>query len=153
MWVGIHTVIARWVGWMDGTAALWELFLPSLFFVKRVWRWIHFSQMCRLYNFSSPGRVGTPYKHQVVVSVQSLNRDQLFMIPWNVVNQAPLSMGFSRHQYWSGLPFPSPGDLSDPGMAPMSPALAGGFFTIEPHRKCQPLVCFVEEKFLTTRNH
>ena len=60
MWVGIHTVIARWVGWMDGTAALWKLFLPSLFSVKRVWRWIHFSPMYRLCNFSSPGKVGTP---------------------------------------------------------------------------------------------
>ena len=62
------------------------------------------------------------------------------MIPWTVVNQAPLLMGFSRQQYWSGLPFPSPGDLSNPGIEPVSPALAGGFFTIEPCRKCQALV-------------
>ena len=41
-------------------------------------------------------------------------------------------MGFSRQEYWSGLPFPSPGDLPDPGIEPMSPALAGGFFTTEP---------------------
>ena len=46
--------------------------------------------------------------------------------------QAPLSMGFPRQEYWSGLPFPSPGDLPDPGIEPMSLALAGGFFTIEP---------------------
>ncbi|ELR50988.1 hypothetical protein M91_11147, partial [Bos mutus] len=51
-------------------------------------------------------------------------------------HQAPLSMGFSRQEYWSGLPFPSPGDLPDPGIEPgiepaslMSPALVGGFFT------------------------
>ena len=52
--------------------------------------------------------------------------------PWTVARQAPLSMGFSRQEYWSGLPFPPPGDLPDPGIKPrslMSPALAGGFFT------------------------
>ena len=44
-------------------------------------------------------------------------------IPWTVACQAPLSMGFSRQEYWSGLPFPSPGDLPDPGIKPGSPAL------------------------------
>ena len=43
--------------------------------------------------------------------------------PWNVACQSPLSMGFSRQEYWSGLPFPSPGDLSDQGIKPRSPAL------------------------------
>ena len=55
--------------------------------------------------------------------------------PWTVAHQAPLSMGFSRQEYWSGLPFPSPGDLPDPGIEPaslVSPALAGGFFTPAP---------------------
>ena len=58
---------------------------------------------------------------------------QLFATPWPVARQAPLSMGFSRQEYWSGLPCPSPGDLPDPGIEPASlrsPALAGGFFTI-----------------------
>ena len=53
-------------------------------------------------------------------------------IRWTVACQAPLSMGFSRQEYWSGLPFASPGDLPDPGMEPeppMSPVLAGGFLT------------------------
>ena len=45
------------------------------------------------------------------------------MIPWTVACQAPLSMEFSRQEYWSGLPFPSPGDLPDPGIEPGSPAL------------------------------
>ena len=57
----------------------------------------------------------------------------LFETPWTVAHQAPLSMGFSRKEYYSGLPFPSPEDLLDPGMEPVShrsPALAGGFFTI-----------------------
>ena len=49
--------------------------------------------------------------------------------------QAPLSTGFSRQEYWSGLPFPFPGDVPDPGLEPVSPALAGGFFTTEPPGK------------------
>ena len=53
---------------------------------------------------------------------------QLFATPWTVACQAPLSMGFPRQDYWSGLPFPSPGDLPDPGIKPTSSALAGGFF-------------------------
>ena len=56
--------------------------------------------------------------------VKLLNRVQLFVTPWNVVYQAPLSMGFSRQEYWSGLPFPPPPlDLPDPGIEPRSPAL------------------------------
>ena len=50
-------------------------------------------------------------------------------------NQAPLSMGFPRQEYWSGLPCPPPGDLPDPGIEPASPALAGRFFTTEPPGK------------------
>ena len=52
--------------------------------------------------------------------------------PWTVVCQAPLSTEFSRQEYWSGLPFPTPGDLPDPGIEPECPTLAGGFFTTEP---------------------
>ena len=52
--------------------------------------------------------------------------------PWTVAHQAPLSMGFLRQEYWSGLPFPSSGDLPNPGIEPISPALAGTFFTTEP---------------------
>ena len=55
--------------------------------------------------------------------------------PMNVARQVPLSMGFPKQEYWSGQPFPSPGDLPDPGIkpaCPVSPALAGGFFTTEP---------------------
>ena len=48
-----------------------------------------------------------------------------FATPWTVVHQPPLSMGFSRQEYWSGLPFPSPGDLPDPGIKTSSLALAG----------------------------
>ena len=55
--------------------------------------------------------------------------------PWTIACQAPLSTGFPRQEYWSGLPFPSSGDLPNPGFEPMSPALAGRFFTTEPPRK------------------
>ena len=53
------------------------------------------------------------------------------MTPWTVARQAPLSMGFPRQEYWSGLLFPSPGDLPNPGIKPLSPALTGRFFTVE----------------------
>ena len=52
--------------------------------------------------------------------------------PWTAAHQAPLSMGFSRQGYWSGLPFPSPGDLPDPGIEPRSPALQTDTLTSEP---------------------
>ena len=55
-----------------------------------------------------------------------------FEIPWTAALQAPLSMGFSRQEYWSGLPYPTPGDLPHPGIEPSSPALAGKFFTTGP---------------------
>ena len=51
-------------------------------------------------------------------------------IPWTVACQAPLSMGFFQQEYWSGLPFPSPGDLPDPGIEPRSPALQAYAFTV-----------------------
>ena len=54
---------------------------------------------------------------------QSLSHVQLFNNPWTVVHQTPLSMGFSRQEYWNGLPFPPPGDLPHPGIKPRSPAL------------------------------
>ena len=55
--------------------------------------------------------------------------------PWAVAYQALLSMGFSRQEYWNRLPFPSPGNLPDPGIKSVSSALAGGFFTTEPPGK------------------
>ena len=71
---------------------------------------------------------------------------QLFMTPWTIAHQGPLSMGFPRQEYWSRLPFPTPGDLPDPGIKPVSlvlPTLAGGFFTTEPPGKC-PLTLRVD---------
>ena len=57
------------------------------------------------------------------MKVKLLSRVRLFVTPWTVAYQALQSMGFSRQEYWSGLPFPSPGDLPDPGIEPRSPAL------------------------------
>ena len=57
------------------------------------------------------------------VCVKSLSHVQLFATPWTVAHRAPLSMGFSRQEYWSGLPFASPGDLPNPGTEPKSPTL------------------------------
>ena len=60
----------------------------------------------------------TEHMYEVKVKVKSLSRVQLFATPWTVAYQAPPSMGFSKQEYWSGLPFPSPGDLPDPGIEP-----------------------------------
>ena len=57
------------------------------------------------------------------VKVMSLSHVQLFVTPWTVAYQDPQSMGFSRQEYWSGLPFPSPGDIPNPGIELKSPAL------------------------------
>ena len=59
----------------------------------------------------------------ILDKVKSLSHVKLFAVPWTVACQAPLSMEFSRQEYWNGLPFPFPGDLPDPGIEPASPAL------------------------------
>ena len=69
------------------------------------------------------------------VCVCSLSHIQLFVTPWTVALYAPLSTALPRHEYWSRLPFPAPGDLPDSGIKPtslVSPALAGRFFTTVP---------------------
>ena len=65
------------------------------------------------------------------MKVKSLSRVRLFATPWTVAYQAPPSMGFSRQEYWSGLLFPSPGDLPNPGIKPKSPALQADALTSE----------------------
>ena len=78
-----------------------------------------------------------PIPKKVKVKVKSLSRVQLFLTPWTAACQAPLSMGFSRQEYWSGEPFPSPGDLPDPGIKPRSPTLQADALTSEPPGKPQ----------------
>ena len=65
-----------------------------------------------------PSEAGSDMSH-----AGTLSRVRLFAIPWTVSYQASLSMGSSRQEYWSGLPFPSPGDLPDPGIEPGFPAV------------------------------
>ena len=74
---------------------------------------------------------GSP-KSNLKVKVKSLSRVRLFATPWTVAYRAPLSMGFSRQEYWSGVPFPSPGYLPDPGIEPRSPAFQADALTSEP---------------------
>ena len=73
-----------------------------------------------------------------------LSQVQLFETPWTVGRQGPLPMGFSRQEYWSGLPFPSPEDLHDPGIEPGSPALQADSLPSEPRGK--PWVFFKFKK-------
>ena len=90
----------------------------------------------------------------VFLVLSCFNRVQLFATPWTVATtspQAPLSMGFSRQDYRSGLPCPSPGDLPDAGVEPvslMSPALASGFFTTSTTWTAQ---CFLVKLYLWAR--
>ena len=69
------------------------------------------------------------------MKVKLLSRVRLFATPWTVAYQAPLSMGFFRQERWSGLPFPSPGDLPNPGIEPGSPALQADALPPEPPGK------------------
>ena len=76
-----------------------------------------------------------PMYRCILPSLCVLTHVWLFVTPWNVPCQTPLSMGFSQQEYWSELPFASPGDLPDPEIEPAPPALAGGFFTTAPPGK------------------
>ena len=79
-----------------------------------------------------------PHPGECYTRACSLSHAQLCVTLWTIVRQAPLSVGFLRQESWSGLPFPTPGDLPSPGIKPTSPeppALAGGFFTTEPPGK------------------
>ena len=73
-------------------------------------------------SWMSPFSISFP-KHYWKLTHISLSHVRLFETPWSVAHQAPLSMGFSRQEYWSGLAFPPPGDLSDPGIKLRSPTL------------------------------
>ena len=73
------------------------------------------------------------------VKMKSLSHVRLFVTPWTVAYQAPQSMEFSRQEYWSGLPFPSPEDLPNPGVEPGSPALQADSLPCEPAGK--PYTC------------
>ena len=84
-----------------------------------------------------------------VCACYSLNHAQLFATPWTVAHQSPLSMGFSRQEYWSGLPFPPPGDLANPRIEPKSPALQADSFLSEPPGKLS--FCLLRPKWAGAR--
>ena len=77
-----------------------------------------------------------------IVKVKSLSRVRLFATPWTVTYHAPPSMGFSRQEYWSGLPFPPPGDLPDLGIKPMSPCL------LHCRKRSLLVICFMYSKIV-----
>ena len=74
----------------------------------------------------------------VLLLYSSLVMSDSFAAPWTVASQPPLSMGFSKQEYWNGFPSPSLENLPDPGIKPASPALAGEFFTTETPGKPLP---------------
>ena len=88
--------------------------------------------MSLLFNMFSRLVITFLPRSKVKVKVKLLSRVQLFEIPWTAAYQASPSMGFSRQEYWSGLPFPSPGDLPDPGIKPRSAALQADSLPFEP---------------------
>ena len=92
----------------------------SFFFFKKNFYWsIVVLQCCVSFYYS---KVNQPYIY-VCMHAQCLSRVWVRATPWTVAHQAPLSLGFSRQEYWSGLPLPFPGDLPDTEIEPMSPAL------------------------------
>ena len=78
--------------------------------------------------------------YTTVLNVKSLSHVQLFVTPWTVTYQVPLSIGFSRQKYWSGLPFPPPGDLPNPGVEPRPPTLQADALLSEPPGKPHTIV-------------
>ena len=98
---------------------------------------MYFPQFWRLVR-SRPWQIQRLVKASFLVPVRILSHldvSDTFATPWTVVCQVPLSMGFPRQEYWSGLPFPPPGDLPDLGIEPVSSASAGGFFYAKPPGK------------------
>ena len=112
----------------------------SIWFTPEQWFWGWFC--------SPQGTVSNTWRHiwfpWLKVKVKLLSRILLFVTSWTVAYQAPQSMGFSRQEYWSGVPFPSPGDLSDPGIKPMGDLGSIRSHMIEPGFNHMPIVgiCF-----------
>ena len=101
----------------------WSILFKSFFF----WRTISL-QYCINFWYTAKWFSGIEY----VCGCMFLCAPDSFTTSWTVARQAPLSVGFSWQDYWSGLPFLSPGDFPDPGIEPTSHSMAGEFFTSEP---------------------
>ena len=111
----------------------WLYCLPSSL-IKPLW--LHWTTQI-LHNSLSISRALTPSAKSLFITHACSVTESCptLCAPWTLARQAPLSMGFPRQEYWSGLPFPPPVDLSHPGIQPVSPTLAGRFFTTEPPGK------------------
>ena len=149
--MGSHGVRHDWSDWVAAAAAIcfvlfleflmWNISKGFLRFVKQCCFCIVFWLFGHKTGGILPPCPGiepalpTPLLWKVKVKVKSLSRVQLFATPWTVAYQAPPSMGFSRQEHWSGLPFPSPGDLLDPGIEPRSPTLQTDALLSEPPGK------------------
>ena len=93
-------------------------------------------------------------KHLSRGCVLSLSHVRLFATPWTIACQAPLSVEFSRQEYWSGLPFPSPVGFPDPGIKPAPPALAGWFLTtVSPGKPVKATASIFLIPFLLLQRH
>ena len=93
------------------------------------------SSSWQLWKLGKSSLFWAKHPYFVCVHAQSFSHVQVFATLWTVAHQAPLSMAFSKQEYWSGLPFSSPGDIPKTGIELAFPALAGGFFTAVPPRK------------------
>ena len=108
--------------WFESSPSHFVTYIPRLIrflFVVVPMHTVPCDALCHL----SASLFSLPIEWEFKCVCQSLSRVWLFATPWTAVCQAPLSMRFSRQEYWSGLPRPSPGDLPNPGIEPRSPAL------------------------------
>ena len=110
----------------EGDDRGWDGWMASPMLWTRVWvdsgSWWWTGRPGMLW-FMGSQRVGYDWATELIVKVKSLSRVQLLATPWTVAYHALQSMGFSRQEYWNWLPYPSPGDLPDPGIKPEPPSL------------------------------
>ena len=119
------SILAWWIPWTEEPSRLQSMGSQR---VRHDW-------VTNTFTFFMKEKGGNDYLMKKKVKVKLLSRIRLFATPWTVAHQAPPSMGFSRQEYWSGLPFPSPGNLPDPEIGSRSPALQADALTSEPPGK------------------
>ena len=124
-WVYLVCCFPLFIFWLDiCPVAWWGVKVPHYYFVTVNLLWFGCYHLPYVLRCSYVGYI-----------VKSLSCVRLFETLWTVAHQAPPSIGFSRQEYWSGLPFPSPGDLPNPGIEPRSPAWQADALTSEPPGK------------------